>query len=530
MGGDGRYELIVIGAGPAGLSAAINAANFGVRVVIFDENPTLGGQLFKQTHKFFGSKEHFAKKRGFSIARILLEQTKNPNITLCLNTSVIGIYPNKEILAVVSGKLKRFRADAIIAATGATSNAVPFEGWNLPNVIDAGAAQTMVNIHGVRPGNDIFVLGSGNVGLVVSYQLIQAGCRVAAVADASETIGGYGVHAAKLARLGVPFYTKHTIVKANGGDRVSSVTIARLENGGFVAGTEKTFDVDCICAAVGLSPQYELLDMAGAMMTFNKERGGRAPVVNERGATTVDGIFAAGDISGVEEATSAMIEGRIAGASAAYFLGYADESAFAAETSKGRDALDKLRHGMFTPQNKTRKLSVTDEGCPLSVSLRERGFLEDFEVANFPGVNLDFINKEPVVPVIECTQNIPCNPCQDACPRGCIKVGRNITDLPAVEDTSICVGCGLCVAACPGQAIFLIHKTFSDDFGLITMPYEFLPLPRRGDVGAGLSRDGGEICAAEVIEVRTAEIYDKTALLTIKVPTDMLMRVRFYKR
>ena len=93
---------------------------------------------------------------------------------------------------------------------------VTFEGWTLPGVIGAGAAQTMMNLHGVKPGNRILMLGSGNVGLVVSFQLKQCGCDVVALVDAAPRIGGYGVHAAKVARTGVPFYLSHTIVKAEG--------------------------------------------------------------------------------------------------------------------------------------------------------------------------------------------------------------------------------------------------------------------------------------------------------------------------
>ena len=112
--------------------------------------------------------------------------------------------------------ISSFSADNIILATGASENAAPFEGWTLPGVIGAGAAQTMMNLHGVMPGKRILMVGSGNVGLVVSFQLLQAGCMVEAVIDSASRIGGYGVHAAKVARTGVPFLLSHTIVKAEG--------------------------------------------------------------------------------------------------------------------------------------------------------------------------------------------------------------------------------------------------------------------------------------------------------------------------
>lgn len=110
----------------------------------------------------------------------------------------------------------------------------------------------MMNLHGVKPGNKILMLGSGNVGLVVSFQLAQCGCEVVALVDAAPRIGGYGVHAAKVARTGVPFYLSHTIVKAEGEDHVTGVTIAEVDSHfQFIPGTEKHFDVDTICLAVG---------------------------------------------------------------------------------------------------------------------------------------------------------------------------------------------------------------------------------------------------------------------------------------
>ena len=131
--------------------------------------------------------------------------------------------------------------------------------------------------------------------------------------------------------------------------------------------------------------------------------------------------------------------------------------------------------------------------------------------------------------MIECTQNIPCNPCQDACPKGCIRIGEKITSLPAVDAAKECVGCGMCVASCSGQAIFLIQEDVGPGVGEVTIPYEFLPLPRAGDTGTALGRDGRPVCTATVVKVRSSPAFDHTNLLTIKVPNDMLMKVRFYQ-
>ncbi len=209
-----RYELLVVGAGPAGLSAAIEAASHGLSVVVFDENARPGGQLFKQIHKFFGSKEHRAKIRGFRIGQQLLAEADEKGVQVVLNATVIGLYQDRELVVRIGDAIHHVKGDAILIATGASENMVTFPGWTLPGVMGAGAAQTMMNLYGIKPGKKVLMLGSGNVGLVVSFQLLQAGCEVVALVDAAPKIGGYGVHAAKVARCGVPFFLSHTIKKA----------------------------------------------------------------------------------------------------------------------------------------------------------------------------------------------------------------------------------------------------------------------------------------------------------------------------
>ena len=522
-----RFDLIIVGAGPSGLSAAIEAANRGMNVVVFDENEKPGGQLFKQIHKFFGSKEHKAKVRGFVIGEQLLKEASEAGVTVVLNATVIGLYQDKEVVVKIGDGVEHYKADSVLIATGASENMVTFEGWTLPGVIGAGAAQTMMNLHGIKPGQKVLMLGSGNVGLVVSFQLLQAGCEVVGLVDAAPRVGGYGVHAAKIARCGVPFYLSHTIVKAEGTDCVTGVTIAQVDkNFQFVEGSEKHFDVDTICLAVGLSPMSQLLKMAGCKMEDNPKRGGQVPICDEFGATSIPGIFVAGDVSGIEEASSAMIGGRIAGITAAQYLGFIDKEEQLTKCEENKKALDGLRQGMFAPKNRGKLVEKTEEGIPVSINLLEKGFIANDEMERFPGVT----HKAGVHPVMECTQNIPCNPCQDACPKHCIKIGEKITSLPAVDESVDCIGCGMCVASCSGQAIFLLDETYEEGFAAVTLPYEFLPLPKEGEKGYGLGRDGKVVCEAEVVQVKTAKAFDHTNLLTIKVPADMAMKARFYKK
>ena len=521
-----RYDLIIVGAGPSGLSAAIEAAKRGLKVVVFDENEKPGGQLFKQIHKFFGSKEHRAKVRGFVIGKQLLDEADEAGVQVVLNATVIGLYQDKEVVVKMGEEITHYKADAIIIATGAAENMVTFPGWTLPGVIGAGAAQTMMNLHGILPGKKVLMLGSGNVGLVVSFQLMQCGCEVVALVDAAPRVGGYGVHAAKVARTGVPFYLSHTIVEAEGETEVTGVTIAEVDNNfAFIPGTEKHFDVDTICLAVGLSPMSQLLKMAGCEMEDNPKRGGQVPICDKYGRTSLAGVFVAGDVSGIEEASSAMIEGRMAGIAASEYLGYLGKEEMDTEMDALNQALEGLRQGMFAPKNRGKVIEKTEEGIEISTSLLKNGYVAYDEIERFPGVT----HKVGVHPVMECTQNIPCNPCQDACPKGCISIGENITSLPIVVEGSECINCGMCVASCSGQAIFLVDEDCGDGTATITIPYEFLPLPQEGTKGVALGRNGKKVCDATVVSVKSAKAYDKTNLLTMRVPKEFAMTARFFK-
>ena len=124
-----RYDLVIVGAGPSGLSAAIEAAGYGMKTVVYDENSRPGGQLFKQIHKFFGSKEHHAKIRGFRIGEELLQEASAAGVEVQLESTVTGIYEDKEVTVQRKGHIEHVKGDTIIVATGASENMVPFEGW-----------------------------------------------------------------------------------------------------------------------------------------------------------------------------------------------------------------------------------------------------------------------------------------------------------------------------------------------------------------------------------------------------------------
>lgn len=348
-----KREVVIVGGGPAGLSAAIEAAKNGAKVLVIDENMRAGGQLFKQIHKFFGSSAHYSGVRGIDIGVKLLEEAEKYEVEIWLNSVVIGLFREKKLAverkkAYSSGMLMELKADKIVLATGASENAVRFMGWTLPGVMGAGAAQTMANIHRVLPGKRVLMIGSGNVGLIVGYQLLLAGTEVVAVVEAATEVGGYGVHADKIRRAGVPIYTSHTILEARGEEEVEEAVIAKVDaDWQPAAGTERVLKVDTIAIAAGLKPLIELATMHGCKCSFISQLGGWVPVHNWKMESTIDGIYIVGDAAGVEEANTALEEGRLAGISIAEACGYLSTVKAEKHRQEILDRLTGLRLGGF---------------------------------------------------------------------------------------------------------------------------------------------------------------------------------------
>ncbi|MBD3348957.1 MAG: FAD-dependent oxidoreductase [Candidatus Eisenbacteria bacterium] len=367
----GHTPLAVVGGGPAGLSAAIAAGRLGVESVIIDENEAPGGQLIKQTHMFFGSKEHYAKVRGVDIGGRLTSELSELPARLLNNTTVLGLYPDRALSLLRDGRHHRLSADAVVLATGASENMLAFPGCDLPGVYGAGAVQTLMNVDGVVPGARVLMVGAGNIGLIVAYQLLQAGVEVAAVIEGLPTIGGYHVHGAKIRRAGVPIMTAHTILEAEGRGRVEKALVARVDaDWRTVPGSETEFDVDTVCLAVGLSPNCELALMGGCEETYVAELGGRVAVHGSDLETSMPGVFIAGDASGIEEASTAMLEGRLAGLAAAERVGEPlDETLLESMRDEAADGLAALRSGPFGDRPRTGKEKMYD----LARKLRQRG-------------------------------------------------------------------------------------------------------------------------------------------------------------
>ncbi len=363
-------DLLVVGAGPAGMCSSIEAARQGASVLLVDENMDVGGQLIKQTHKFFGSKQERAGTRGIEIAEELKKEIKKlqeqKKINLMVNSTVIGYYEGekgKHRFGVVKRKgyssiFYEVVCRAVVFSCGAMENMLLFPGNDLPGVYGAGAVQTLMNVYGVKPGNRVLMVGAGNVGLIVSYQLLQAGVQVDRVVEAAPVIGGYHVHAAKLRRCGVPIYTSYSVKEVYGRNCVEGAVVVKLdENWNPIEGTEEKIKCDTVCLAVGLTPSTRLLSQAGVEMEFIPEAGGYVALHNRFMETTVDNIYVAGDSSGIEEASTAMIEGKIAGVAASLKLGYNQNAKKLLK--QYLEELDRLRSGPFGEKPRIAKEKIT---------------------------------------------------------------------------------------------------------------------------------------------------------------------------
>jgi NADPH-dependent 2,4-dienoyl-CoA reductase/sulfur reductase-like enzyme len=344
-------ELAVVGAGPAGLAAAVTAARAGVHVTLVDEYPRPGGQYLKGT----SSPVTATEKQGRALLRDLAEL----DVELRTETLVWGIEGLRLALHAPHG-LDWLEARTLVLATGARELVIPFSGWTLPGVMTLGAAQILAKEHGIPAGRRVLLAGSGPLLLPVANELVRLGAEVVAVLEASH-LGQWFRHApatwgnwdrlregwhylSGLRRARVPYRLGRTVIRALGSPpapvkgraerrgELQAAVVARLDRQGHpVPGSEKTVDIDALCLGFGFLPNVELAQLAGCAHEFDTARGGWVPRVDERMETTVPDLFVAGETAGVGGAGSAMMEGRIAGLTVAQRLGYIGESELARE-------------------------------------------------------------------------------------------------------------------------------------------------------------------------------------------------------
>lgn len=451
-------DVLVIGGGPSGLTAALELAKLNFKVFLVDDKEKLGGKLLLQTHKFFGSIEDcYAGTRGIEIAQKLESELRScANVQIFTNTTVVAVYKDQKVgLFINNRNYATVAFKGLIVAPGAREKSLIFNGNHLPGVFGAGAFQTLVNRDLVKASQRVFIVGSGNVGLIAAYHALQAGITVVGICDILEKVSGYKVHADKIQRMGVPLYLKHTVIATEGHNKVERVTIAAVDdNFQPLLETAQTFLVDTLLIAVGLTPVDEFFEIA-----------------NKFGFTVVK----AGDADEIAEASSAMFGGRIAARRLANLLG----KAVTIDPSFTQKAeILKSRPGRIFP--------------PAPVSLDE----------NFQ-------------PIIRCHEEIPCNPCTSVCPVNAIQLrgDRNdLMDLPFYRGG--CTGCMQCVLICPGLAITLARK-IDEHFAEVVLPHEFLPTFNVGKSLALTDLSGNFLEDGEILKIRYIKKF-KTHLVHVK--------------
>ncbi|MBE0688073.1 MAG: FAD-dependent oxidoreductase [Anaerolineaceae bacterium] len=464
--------VLIIGGGPAGLSAALELGKLGVEVILLDDKHRLGGKLVLQTHRFFGStKAVFAGTRGIDIATKLEDELHEYScVDIWLNSTALAVFSDKKVGVLKNGDTYiLLKAEILLVSSGAREKFITFNGNTLPGVYGAGAFQTLVNRDLVRPAEKLFIIGGGNVGLITGYHALQAGIGVVGLVEALPECGGYKVHKDKLMRLGVPIMTSHTILSANGKDKVESVTIAQVDNKFQpIPGTEKSFECDSILVAVGLDPVNE----------FYKKGV-------EYGIKT----FVAGDAEEIAEASAAIIAGKIRGLEIAKDLGL---------------DVGSVPKSLY----RTSEILKSKPGANKKVE--------------YPEI------EEGVFPIIHCTQEIPCDPCSALCPHGLIFIdNKDIRSTPVfLGDGFCCEVCEQCVAGCPGLAITLVDFRSNLDMPIISVPYEFNRDPiQEKDLVTAMDTEGKPLGEFEVLSVHTIPSSDRTLVVHLQAPRKIASRI-----
>lgn len=466
-------DVLIIGGGPAGLSAAIQLEEHGVKGILVDDKDELGGKLVLQTHKFFGSQEDsYAGMRGVDIGSMLARKVeKSFNIDVWKSSTVLYVFDDKKVGILKNGVYKIVTPRVILNAAGAREKFLRFKGNFLAGIYGAGAFQTLVNRDLVKPTNKLFIIGGGNVGIIAGYHALQAGIDVVGLAEALPQCGGYKVHEDKLKRLGVPIYTSHSIVAANGKESVSSVTISKIDkNFQIIKGTDRTFECDTILIAVGLESVAE----------FTQE-------AQSAGIK----VFGAGDADQIAEASSAMFNGKIAG-------------------------LKVVQH--FKPDTKDIPQSWYEKA---EILKSPPGPVQNDPVKNAEAS----CSEEEIFPVIHCRQEIPCNPCSTVCPEASIQMlGDPIKGLPKFKGK--CKGCLKCLTICPGLAITLVDYRKNRENPTLFLPYEISNIEIKKDDDITLTDiDGNPLGVSRVLGARETKHSDKTWIVRTKVPKSIAKKV-----
>ena len=341
-----EVDVLVVGAGPAGLSAARTAAAAGASVLVADERLKAGGQYFKQPGEGFDIDEA-SLDRQFAEGRALARSAAEQGVEFLFGASVWGAFGERGIGLLTERECVLVRARQLVISPGAYERPLPVPGWTLPGVMTTGCAQTLLRAYQTAPGKRVLIAGNGPLNLQVAHELARAGAEVVAVAElapapavraggklarmamASPALVTAGIgHVAALWHRNVPVLHQHVLIEVAGGERVRRARIAQVRaDGSLVPGSERSYDIDAVCMGYGFVPQSELARAVGCEHRWDAARGALIAVRDTDGHTNVPGVYVAGDAGALGGARVALAQGVLAGIAAAQALGLAPDKA-----------------------------------------------------------------------------------------------------------------------------------------------------------------------------------------------------------
>lgn len=316
-----EYDVIVIGGGPAGLAAAIEAKKKTDKVLIIERDVEAGGILNQCIHNGFGIHEFKEELTGPEYAARFIEEAEKAEIDILLNTMVIELTADRHITAVNEMNLYNFSAKAVVLAMGCrerTAGAIGINGYRPSGVYTAGMAQRMANHDGYMVGKNVVIYGSGDIGLIMARRMTLEGAKVKACVEIMPHSSGLARNIAQcLDDFDIPLLLSHSIREIHGKDRVTGVTICKVdENRRPIEGTDRYIECDTLLLSVGLLPENELSQMAGVLLSPITS----GPIVDSSMMTETEGIFACGNVLHVHDIVDFVTrESRVAGKKAADF-------------------------------------------------------------------------------------------------------------------------------------------------------------------------------------------------------------------
>ena len=385
-------DLVIIGGGPAGLAAAIEARRRGVEnLLILERDSELGGILNQCIHNGFGLHTFKEELTGPEYAARFIQQANDLGIPYKLNTMVLDLAADKTVTAMNrTDGLFQLHPKAVVLAMGCRERprgALNIPGYRPAGIFTAGTAQRLVNMEGYLPGRKVVILGSGDIGLIMARRMTLEGAEVQVVAELMPYSGGLKRNIVQcLDDYGIPLKLSHTVVDIQGKERVEGVTLARVENGRPIPGTEEHYDCDTLLLSCGLLPENELSRAAGVRLS--PVTGG--PAVNESLETSIPGVFAAGNVLHVHDLVDYVSEE--AGATGAHAAAYIQQG----ETGQNAPALPVLcRNGVrYTVPSTVRPACVGDK---LTLRFRVDNVYQNKKIAVYLGGACIFTRRRPVL-------------------------------------------------------------------------------------------------------------------------------------